>query len=148
VKIKDIALGAFVSGIIAVILKDIFDFFYFLVDFPGVHPVYIAAGTFLSTDRIFSPIGIIIGYVAHLTVGGLLGFIFLKLLVVSNPQNILLKGIFYGLCVWLLLAGALLTLGISRYVPTDEYTKTMLLLDHLVYGSSLGYLIPKISKVD
>jgi hypothetical protein len=139
---KDKTLKSIYIGFFAVLIKDIFDWIYILLGFKGISMAKVATGTFVSAENVSTFTGLIIGYTAHYAVVGILEFLFFALLVITNKNYGIQKGIFWGLSAWLFLAGLLLTLGVSRYTPTNPSKKLMLLLDHIVFGSVLGLLIP------
>lgn len=140
---KDYTLKAVYAGLLAVIFKDAFDSLYRFLGYYGAYVVHIAAGAFVAVDRITTPFGLIIGYTAHYAVGGALGYGFYQVLVITGRNNFIQKGVFFGILTWLLLSGMLLSLGVSRFVPDDESTQLMILLDNIVFGASLGYLVPR-----
>ncbi|MCF8011680.1 MAG: hypothetical protein K9L17_10090 [Clostridiales bacterium] len=142
---KDISIRAVYVGVFAVLIKDLFDRLYIALGFNGVNMAKVAAGTFITTDQVSTTGGMIIGFAAHYTIGGILGLLFLVLLIATGKKQNVQKGVFFGLAVWLFLAGMLLSFGISRYTPLSVSNKLMLLMDHAVFGAVLGILIPGIA---
>lgn len=140
---KDQLLRATFTGFISVIFKDLFDFLYMRLGYQGTVMATVAAGAFLGKNEIGSPLSLFIGYCAHFLVGGILGAIFLCILYYSGSDYSIIKGIVFGAIAWLILPGMLLTLGISRNVPSDVSTYVMLLIDHLIFGLSLGIIFPR-----
>ena len=142
---KDIALKSVYIGLIGVLIKDLFDRLYMALGFSGISMAKVAAGSFVAVDSLSTTAALIIGYTAHFTVGGILGLLFLSFLLITGTRYNMQKGIFFGLVVWLLLSGVGLRLGISNYFPQNTSSVLMLLFDHIVFGLTLGYLIPRIA---
>lgn len=140
---KDPVIRAVYVGLLATFIKDIFDKIFMKLGFQGFPTIYMGAGVFLPIDQ-YSPFYMnIIGYTAHYIVGGILGFIFYKILSYFGLNYSIEKGIFFGLIVWLLLAGAMIHFGLSRYKPLNEHSVFMLLCDHIVFGLTLGLVQPR-----
>ncbi len=140
---KDIALKSIYIGLTGVLIKDLFDRLYMALGFSGISMAKVAAGSFVAVDSLSTTAALIIGYTAHFTVGGILGLLFLSFLLITGTRYNMQKGIFFGLAVWLLLSGVGLTLGVSNYYPRDPSSVLMLLFDHIVFGITIGYLIPR-----
>ncbi|PKM88012.1 MAG: hypothetical protein CVU87_08400 [Firmicutes bacterium HGW-Firmicutes-12] len=135
----DITIRSVLAGMVSVIFKDLFDILYINLGFSGVSMIKVAAGTFITVDT-FSYIGLLIGLFAHYIVGGIIGLSFTHYLCLTNKSHPILKGLFSGLVAWLFLAGMLLKFGISNYDPIDELSNFMLLIDHIIFGITMGFL--------
>ena len=136
---QDVTIKSVIAGMVSVIFKDLFDYLYIHFGFSGVLMLKVAAGAFISVDTI-SYVGLIIGFFAHYVVGGIIGLSFTHYLCLTNTSHPILKGLFAGLVAWLFLAGMLLKFGISDYDPIDESSNFMLLIDHIVFGITMGFL--------
>ncbi len=141
--VRDYTIRAILAGFIAVLFKDAFDLVYVWLGFSGVCMAKVAAAAFISPERVSSFGGLFIGYMAHYTVGGVLGLIFTHYLTATNRSYYISKGVFAGLAAWLFLAGVLLRIGVSSLDPVDISSNVMLFFDHIVFGSTLGYLNKK-----
>lgn len=138
---QDNGLRAIIAGFLATLAKDVTDIVYMKLGYEGFYIIKMSAGVFLKPES-FSPIYLyIIGYAAHYSLGGLLGFIFYLFLKHFGPQYALLKGIFFGLAVWLILCGGALHFGLSYAPPSNEQGILMLLIDHIFFGATLGLLL-------
>jgi hypothetical protein len=136
---KDITIRAIITGMASVLFKDLFDIIYRYFILSNISMIQVAAGAFISLNN-FSIIGLIIGLFAHYTVGGIIGLLFLQYLNLTNKSFPIIKGLFAGLAVWIFLAGMLLNFGLSEFNPNDEASNLMLLIDHLIFGLSMGIL--------
>lgn len=136
---KDITIRSIIAGVASVLVKDMFDMIYIYFGFSNVSMLKVAAGAFISLHN-FSHIGLIIGFFAHYSVGGIIGLLFYKFLTLTNKSYPIIKGLFAGLAVWIFLAGMLLNFGLSEFNPNDEASNLMLLIDHIIFGLTLGFL--------
>ena len=136
---KDITIRSIIAGVASLLVKDMFDMIYIYFGFSNVSMLKVAAGAFISLNN-FSYIGLIIGFFAHYSVGGIIGLLFYQFLTLTNKSYPIIKGLFAGLAVWLFLAGMLLNFGLSEFNPNDEASNLMLLIDHILFGLTIGFL--------
>lgn len=136
---KDVTIRSIIAGVVSVLVKDFFDIIYIHFGLSNVSMIKVAAGTFISLNN-YSIIGFIIGLFAHYTIGGIIGLLFYQYLNFTNKSYPIIKGLFSGLAVWLFLAGMLLKFGISEFNPNDEASNLMLLIDHMLFGLTIGVL--------
>lgn len=134
-----ITLGA-LAGLGAVLTRDVYGLLARAVGFTKFLTWNVAADLFIHGQDIFRPLGIVLGFVADLTLGAIIGALFVYLLKLSGHRNPMIKGLGFGLGAWLLLFGIMVRiLPDSPKVFDDVLSNLNSFVGHAVFGLSLGY---------
>lgn len=138
--LKDTPLFGACIGAAASLGKDLFSY---LLSFFGLSGHYfweLAAGMFISLEVISEPSSVVIGLLANLIVGALLGILFLYLLKMTGVRFIITKGLLFGLFVWVAVYGVLRAWHITSVAKDRPVHVLFAVLAHLAFGLLLGLL--------
>lgn len=109
--------------------------------------VFIDFSQALFAHRLFEGVlAFIVGLLAHLILGLIFGIIFAYIIMVTSSNNYLLKGLVYGVVLWLLAAGVGLLVNLPgfREAPLNEALVT--LSGTVVYGLITAYTLKIIDE--
>lgn len=113
----------------------------------GLHHISVwdaAGGMFLPFEQIDTTLGLFIGLIAHLIIGGLYGIGFYVLLLFIGVDRSAYKGVLFGFYTWL--NGTLMMRwGATSHVFFDSYEQLGALIGNLIFGLSLGFLVPSMA---
>lgn len=101
----------------------------------------------ILSSRVYTGLlGTIVGIVAHLAVGILLGIIFAYIIQLTSSRYIILKGFGYGLITWFLLSGfgTIYKLPLFSDIPPGPALTT--LVGALLYGLTLAFTLKLLDK--
>lgn len=143
IKIKDNYSLGIIIGLIANLVKCLFNYFLYQLGLTQYLPYQIAGATFISLQQLDSVIGFIIGNVADYGVAIFFSLSIVYLLKLTGTDFVVLKGISIALFYWLLLFGLLLRFGLSRINPIDLGTNFTALLNHLLLGILIAIIFRK-----
>jgi len=101
-----------------------------------------AAGMFLPADQIATPLGTLIGLIGHLAIGGLWGIVYYVLLLYIGISRSVYKGGLVGIYLWLF-GTVMMRLGVTSYVYFDITEQLGAMLGSMIFGLSLGFLLPR-----
>lgn len=124
-------------GICADIIKLIVNYVLFQLNYTKIVFWQIAASRFLNKEDLFKPTAYFIGGVADIIVTSLLGILLVYILYFVGKDFLLIKGIGYGLSIWVLLFGTLLTASASK-LPEETSGIIVTIIAHLFYGLAFG----------
>lgn len=143
---KDKVVTGTVTGLLADSIKLSFNYVAFRLHFATVTFWQIAASRFLGKDSLYKPIAYLIGAVTDLTVTSIVGVLFIYFLHYTGRDYIWLKGIGFGLTIWVLLLGTLLTQSQVKLNLTP-FDIVVTFIAHLIYGLSLAFIAKKLYKL-
>lgn len=103
-----------------------------------------AGGIFLPLEQIATPLGTVIGWVAHILVGAVWGVGFYVFLLFFGMERSIYKGICVGLFAWLF-GTLMMRWGVTTYTNFVATEQVWTLIDTVVFGASLGYLVPRMA---
>ena len=97
-------LGA-LAGIASILTRDIYSYLAKQIGFSKFYVWNIAADLFVHGKAVQTPVGTILGILADMGTGALLGVLFVHFLRWTGGKNPLIKGVGLGVGAWLLLFG-------------------------------------------
>ncbi|NLX90178.1 MAG: hypothetical protein GXZ07_01055 [Firmicutes bacterium] len=105
-----------------------------------------AAGLFMTKKERRKPVALVVGTLADLTIGGIMGVPLVYILRYTGRDFAPIKGIGYGLFAWVLLYGALgRFLGTkSSIFPLSSTTSLSAYINHSIYGAIAAVLTAKL----
>ena len=133
-----VILGSLI-GILADIVKLTFNYLAFLLNYTNVVFWQLTATRFLENGDLFSPIALLIGGVADLTITAILGVIFLFFIGYSGTRYLWLKGIGFGMAVWVGLFGTLLGQSVQGKINQEPSGILVTMVAHFIFGLSLAF---------
>lgn len=132
------------AGILAALAYGIADSVLYGAGIQGVPTWRTAAGIFLDPAHVTTQLGMIVGWIAHLAIGGFWGLLFYGVLFFSGKDHGIYKGMLVGFFAWLI-GGVLMRFGITTTAAAGaDGILLVLLLDLVVYGGVLGFLAPRL----
>jgi hypothetical protein len=140
--IQDRVLRGAAIGIAADLVKLLFNYIGFALGFSKVVFWQMVASRFLSGADLFHPVAYLIGGVADLTMAAILGVVFVYLLPYIRPELLWIKGAGFGLGVWVVLLGTLLSQSAESKLPVSAAAMVITLIAHLLFGLALAYFYP------
>jgi len=143
-----LTLGA-LAGIGAILTRDVYSFFAKQVGFSKFYVWNIAADLFLKDKEVYTALGTIIGILADLGMGALLGVFFIYLLRWTGEANPIIKGAGVGIGSWLFFFGIMFhTLPhTAQTAPLDAMSNFSAFVGHTIFGLSLGLIGSKLLGV-
>lgn len=138
-----IILGAMV-GLLADVVKLLVNLTGYLLNYSHVVFWQITATRFLDKTDLFKPAAYIIGGIADLTMAALLGVAFIYLLHLTGRDYDYVKGMGFGLAVWVLLFGTVLGQTTENKLNIDPSGILLTAVAHLSFGLALTFFSRKL----
>ncbi|MGE5528562.1 MAG: hypothetical protein ACM3X6_05405 [Patescibacteria group bacterium] len=138
-------LGA-LAGAGAILVRDAYSFLAKQIGFARFYVWGIAADLFLQGKAVQSAMGTVLGFLADLCTGALIGVVYAHFLRHAGGRNPVLKGLGFGLAAWLLLFGIIFH-NLSHTMataPKDPASNLSAFAGHSIFGLVLGYLWSKL----
>lgn len=137
--IKDkILIGASI-GILADAMKLIANYILFSLGYTKVVFWQIVAALFLHKEHLYDKYAYFIGAVADAAFTSLLGVIFVYTIYFFGARNLWLKGVGFGLVVWVIVFGILVSRIAGEKLPQDPISVIVTMVAHLVFGLALAF---------
>jgi len=139
--LKDRTTLGIMAGAGGVLVRDLYSLFARAIGFAKFYVWNISADLFVREKEIVTAAGIVLGLLADLAMGGLIGVTFIHFLRWTRGRNPILKGIGFGIAAWLLLYGIIfhnLPQTITR-APEDAFSNLSAFVGHSLFGLSLGF---------
>ena len=132
-------LGAF-AGVAAILIRDVYSLVAKLVGFAKFY-VWNIAADLSYTARRYKPLRAVLGILADMGTGALLGVLFVHFLRWTGGKNPLIKGVGLGIGAWLFYLASCFTTCLVRPVlhPIDVTSNLSGLIGHAIFGFALGY---------
>jgi hypothetical protein len=145
VRIKDpLLLGGF-AGLIGNAVKlagNIFNAY--VLKISSTTYAEIAAGIFMTKKERRKKMGLVVGSIADLAIGALLGIPVVYFLRYTGKDHAVIKGLGYGHFAWVLFYGALGSLfGAQGVFPLNASTNLSAIINHSLYGMTTAAVISK-----
>lgn len=138
--LNDRVLIGGISGALAFMTRDIYSFFAKLIGFSKFYVWQISANVFMDKKEVSTFFGNMVGILADIVFGAVVGIFFVYFVKYTNTKNFLFKGLGIGLATWLLihaiLYGALPSSAASA--PKDAISNFSAFIGHSILGISLG----------
>lgn len=138
--IKDLILPGALIGVAADAIKLTVNYLAYLLNFTPVVFWQITATRFLEKKALFKPVAYLIGGTADLITASLLGIMFVYFIYYFGKKHLWLKGIGFGLLVWVGVFGTILGQSVSEKLPQNPSGIIVTIVSHLVFGLSLALL--------
>lgn len=143
--IRDYILPGALVGMASDAVKLTVNYIAYLLNFTQVVFWQITATRFLDKKDIFKPIAYVIGGIADLTVTALLGVIFVYFTYYFGSRYLILKGIGFGLAVWVGVFGTLLGSTVQQKLPQSPSGIMVTIVAHLFFGLALAVFTGKLN---
>lgn len=145
--IKDKMLIGALIGILADAVKLIANYILFSLGYTKVVFWQIVASIFLRKEHLYDKLAYLIGAVADATFTSLLGVIFVYIIYLFGAKNLWLKGMGFGLVVWVSVFGILVSRIAGEKLPQDPTGVVVTIIAHVVFGLALAFFT-KLFKQD
>ena len=136
--VKDLIFPGIVVGLLADAVKLTVNYILYLMNFTSVVFWQITATRFLEKADLFKPSAFFIGGVADITVSAMFGILFLYILYILGKKYLLIKGIGFGLLIWVGIFGTLLGQSVQQKIPQTTSGIVVTIVAHLFFGLSLA----------
>lgn len=137
--VKDKIITGVIIGILADAIKLTVNYIGYLFNFTPVIFWQITASKFLGKKDLFKPLAYLIGAAADITVTALLGIVFVYFVYYLGSRHLWIKGIGFGLAVWVVLLGTLLGQAAQKNFALDPPAVMITLVAHSVFGLALAF---------
>lgn len=144
--IKDFVTQGALVGIAADIIKLTFNYIAHLLNFTPVVFWQLTATRFLDKKDLYKPMAYIIGGVADVTFSAILGVMFVYFIYYLGVRHVLIKGIGFGLGVWVIVFGTLLSQSIQAKLPQNPVGIIVTILAHVFFGLTLALVTRRLLK--
>lgn len=141
--IKDRILVGSLAGMIGSLFKNMPNFFFYKLGFVKFLYVHLAAAAHLDEAAIFTPLGLIIGFLTDTITGGAIGVAIILFLDRYGFDYWWYKGCIIANIIWLFGLGVVLNLKVVTFIPRDPVFRFASLFDHILFSLITVYLIYK-----
>ena len=129
-----------IAGMIATLVKDLLNLVLFLFGVVELTYWQLAASTFLRPGLCSSPGGLLVGAMADIILGGVLGMIIVLIFKFFGRDLWWYKGLVAGNAIWLFGAGLAVNV-FTRLAPLDIPFRVASLFDHQLYGITAAFFV-------
>lgn len=136
---RDRLLAGALAGLLADAIKLGFNYLAYRLHFAGVVFWQIVATHFVGKDDLHHPLAYAIGAIADLTATALTGIAFLHLLQRIGWDHLWLKGVGFGLTVWVIFFGLLTSQAAMKSLPLTATNVMVTPIAHMLYGLALAF---------
>lgn len=135
-----------ISGCLAVLLRDIYSLAVFLIGLAKLPIWTIAADLFIDKPEFHTVLGIIIGIIADLCIGGMLGILIGIGIDWQEKHHYLLVGLGIGLMAWLMFYGVVFhnLPQTIKNAPQDALATILAIIGHIIYGLTTAWVYIKL----
>ncbi len=137
--IKDIVVPGVLLGLLADTVKLAVNYVFYLLGFTSVVFWQITAARFLDKEELTTPWAYLIGGVADITVSAGLGIVFIYIIHLLGNRALSIKGIGFGLAVWVGLFGTLLGQSVQGKIPHNAPAIMVTMVAHFFFGLALAF---------
>lgn len=125
-----------VAGAIGVVVRDVINLLEVWLGFGKSYIWDIASDIFTHGPEVYTPLGHVVGIIADLTIGGMVGVALGLVITWTGTRFYLLKGVGIGLAAWLLFFGILQhnLPQTATTAPTDAVSNLGAFIGHLIFG--------------
>ncbi len=133
-----ILLGALI-GFLSDAVKLTFNYMSFKLGFTNVVYWQLIAALLIKKEDIQKPVALLIGGVADVTVTMFLGVIFIYTIYFIGKEYLWIKGIGFGMIVWVSAFGVLLVQLIGDKIPQNPSGVLVTIVAHFIFGLSIAF---------
>ncbi|VBB07392.1 Hypothetical protein LUCI_2636 [Lucifera butyrica] len=141
---KDVFLRAVSAGMLSAVVYALVELVAIKTGLQHTSVWEAAAGMFLPASQVSTQLGTLIGLTGHFIIGGLWGISFYIFLLYAGVSRSILKGMLVGFYLWLL-STIMMRWGVTSYVYFDSNEQLGALIATLIFGLSLGFLVPRMA---
>lgn len=145
--IKDKVIHGVMVGLLADTVKLFVNYILYLFKLTPVVFWQITATRFLDKEDIYKPIAYFIGAVADITVSASLGILFVYIIYTVGGKYLFLKGIGFGLLVWVTIFGTLLGESVKGKITQEPSGIIVTIIAHFFFGLSLAFFTRRLLKI-
>ena len=140
---KDKVIAGIILGLLADTVKLITNYTMFHFNLTKITFWQITATRFLKKDDLFQPIAYLIGGIADITITSIIGISFIYLISYIGREYLWVKGIGFGMTIWVVLFGTLLGQSAQKKLPQEPLAIIVTIIAHFVYGLAFAFFYPK-----
>lgn len=146
--LKDRVILGGISGVLGLLMRDLYCFFARRIGFTTYYCWNISADLFMEGKDVKTLLGTVIGFLADIVFGSILGITFVYLLKITNSKNMIIKGWGFGVAIWLFLFGILIhnLPGTQTTAPQDAMSNFAAFLGHSIFGITMGVTVQKLFR--
>ncbi len=141
--LKDRILAGSIAGMIATLVMAVPNFVLWKFGIIKYLYFHVAASALTLPHNISTPLGITVGIIADVITGGTIGIIAILLLKFFGRDYWWYKGLIVGSLIWLWGFGVMTGLCGVKITSVQPLFQLTSLVDHLIFGFILTYLIVK-----
>jgi hypothetical protein len=137
---KDRLLSGGIAGMVGAVVQNIYS--YVIRGLNLAEHTYSDFATTVLTSRVYSdPVGLVVGFIAYLAVGVILGILFAYLIASTGSDYHYIKGLLYGLVMWFILTGFGTIFGLATFIGIPPVSALLILAGGLLYGVVTAYML-------
>lgn len=136
--LKDKVMVGVIVGVLADAVKLIVNYLLYKLGYATVVFWQIIATRFLEKEFLSTPSAYIIGAIADITVTAALGVVFIYSIYFIGREYLIIKGIGFGLIIWVGLFGTLLGQSVHDKIPQTPSGIFVTIAAHFLFGLSLA----------
>lgn len=136
--LKDKVMVGATVGILADAVKLIVNYLLYKLGYTNVVFWQVIATRFLEKEDLFKPSAYIIGAIADITVTAALGVAFIYSIYFIGREYLIVKGIGYGMLIWVGVFGTLLGQSLQEKLPQTPSGIFVTIAAHFFFGLSLA----------
>lgn len=136
--LKDKIMVGVIVGLLADAVKLIVNYILYLLDLTQVVFWQIVATLIVEKSDLHVPLTYLIGAIADFTVTAGLGVVFIYLIKYIGNKYLWIKGIGFGMFVWVSLFGTLLGQSVHEKLPQTPSGILVTIIAHFFFGLSLA----------
>jgi hypothetical protein len=140
---KDIIVFGATAGIIGNTVKTIISLIFYYMGYLEKTYIHISSGYFVTLSQLEKPITLINGLFSDFIYAGFLGILIYIILINTNTNFIILKGIFFGGFIHVVNNGVLLFCTMNEITMIDPLNYLLLFISCTFYGLVTCLLIKK-----
>lgn len=136
--IRDKLILGIIVGLLADAVKLTFNYLAFKLGFTKVVFWQLVAALLLEKEYIHKPIALLVGGITDLIVASFYGVVFIYFIYLSGKVHLWIKGIGFGMIVWVSILGFILMQLIGDKLPQDPQGVLVTTAAHFFFGVSLA----------
>lgn len=142
-KIDDTTMAGAISGLIGAFCGMIFGLVLKWLGFTD-RTFHDFAQVFILSKVDPGALPFLIGTLAHLGVGGLNGAIFAHFIAATTRKNMIIKGAFLGVTMWLLFIGFGNYFRMMKFINMPPLSALIVWINSAVYGLTMSYTLSRL----
>lgn len=140
---KDTLVFGSLAGIIGNIFKEVLTWVFYGLGMLKFTFVHLCSGMVVNPEYVKSPLGLTLGFLIDYTLAATFGIVIYALLKRTGACFIVLKGLFFGIVIFLICYSMIRPIFSSIKGNTDPLTVLLYLLPNFIYGITTSLFIKK-----